>query len=86
MDPHWARAAGRLYFHTPANDFYEVTPVSGRVPTEWTIRHMFRTAVPEGYDVSADGRRLLCCLKNYIGRPEEVGVLVNLRAAAGKPN
>jgi len=86
MDPHWARAAGRLYFHTPANDFYEVTPVSGRVPTEWTIRRMFRTAVPEGYDVSADGRRLLCCLKNYIGRPEEVGVLVNLRAAAGKAN
>ena len=82
MDPHWASAAGRLYFRTPVNDFFEVTPIAGRRPTEWPIRHLFRTAVPEGYDVDADGRRVLCCLKTDIGRPEEVAVLVHLRAAA----
>src|SRR5205814_1364420 len=38
MDPHWASAAGRLYFRTPANDFFEVMPVAGRRPTEWPIR------------------------------------------------
>jgi hypothetical protein len=84
MDPRWARVAGRLYFRTPANDFFEVTPIAGRRPSEWPLRRLFRTAVPDGYDVSADGKRLLCCLKTHVGRPEEVGVLVNLRAAAGK--
>jgi hypothetical protein len=84
MDPHWASAAGRLYFRTPANDFYEVTPVAGRRPTEWPIRHLFRTAVPEGYDVAPDGKRVLCCLKTEGGRPEEVAVLVHLRAAVTK--
>jgi len=84
MDPHWASAAGRLYFRTPANDFFEVTPVAGRRPTEWPVRHLFRTAVPEGYDVDAHGTRVLCCLKTDVGRPEEVAVLVNLRAAAAK--
>jgi serine/threonine protein kinase len=82
MDPHWASAAGRLYFRTPVNDFFEVTPIAGRRPTEWPIRHLFRTAVPEGYDVDAAGRRVLCCLKTDGGRPEEVAVLVHLRAAA----
>jgi TolB protein len=84
MDPHWASAAGRLYFRTPANDFFEVTPVAGRRPTEWPIRHLFRTAVPEGYDVAPDGKRVLCCLKTEGGRPEEVAVLVHLRAAVTK--
>jgi hypothetical protein len=82
MDPHWARAAGTLFFRTPANDFFTVTPVAGRRPTEWPIRHLFRTAVPDGYDVDANGKRVLCCLKSHVGRPEEVAVLVNLRAAA----
>jgi dipeptidyl aminopeptidase/acylaminoacyl peptidase len=81
MDPHWASAAGRLYFRTPANDFFEVTPVAGARPTEWPIRHLFRTGFPDGYDVDAQGRRLLCCLKSYLGQPEEVAVLVNLKAA-----
>ena len=84
MDPHWSRTAVRLYFHTPANDFFEVTPVAGRRPTEWPIRHLFRTAFTDGYDIDADGKRLLCCLKYHVGRPEEVAVLVNLRAAAMK--
>jgi len=84
MDPRWASVAGGLYFRTPANDFFEVTPVAGRLPTEWPIRHLFRTAVPDGYDVTADGKRLLCCLKSQVGRPEEVAVLVNLRAAVMK--
>ena len=84
MDPRGASAAGTLFFHTAANEFYEVSPVAGRRPTEWPIQRLFRTAVPDGYDVSADGKRVLCCLKSYIGRPEEVAVLVNVRAAATK--
>ena len=84
MDPRWARAAGQLFFHTAANDFFEVTPLPGRRPTEWPLRRLFRTGVADGYDVSADGKRLLCCLKSYAGRPEEVGVLVNVRAATAK--
>jgi Tol biopolymer transport system component len=84
MDPHWARAAGTLFFRTPANDFFEVTPAPGRRPTEWPVRRLFRTAYSDGYDVDADGKRLLCCLKSYVGRPEEVAVLVNLRAAVAK--
>ena len=84
MDPHWARTAGTLFFHTAANDFFEATPVAGLRPTEWPLRRLFRTGVTDGYDVTADGKRVLCCLKSYVGRPEEVGVLVNVRAATGK--
>jgi hypothetical protein len=80
-DPHWATAAGTLFFRTPANDFFEVTPVAGRRPTEWPMRRLFRTAVTEGYDVTPDGQRVLCCLKTEGGRPEEVAVLVHLGAA-----
>jgi serine/threonine protein kinase len=84
MEPHWARRAGRLYFRTAANDFFEVTPVAGRRPTEWRTRRLFRTAALGGYDVDADGTRLLCCLKSDLSRPEEVAVLVNMPAAAAK--
>jgi hypothetical protein len=84
MDPHWASTAGTLFFRTSAHDVFEVTPEAGRRPTEWPIRRLFRTGVVDGFDVDADGKRVLCCLKSYVGRPEEVAVLVNLRAAAAK--
>ena len=84
MEARWARRSGRLFFRTTANEFYEVTPVAGRRPTEWPIRRLFRTAVTGGYDVDADGTRLLCCLKSDLARPEEVAVLVNVPAAVGK--
>jgi serine/threonine protein kinase len=81
MDPHWASAAGTLFFRTSANDFFAVTPAAGRRPTEWPLRRLFRTAVTEGYDVTPDGARVLCCLKTEGGRPEEVAVLVHMGAA-----
>jgi serine/threonine protein kinase len=82
--PRWARGTGRLYFHTPAGEFFELTPEPGKRPTEWPIKKLFRTGIVVAYDVAADSRRLLCCVKATSGRPEEVAVLVNLPQAVAR--
>lgn len=82
MQPRWARGTGRLYYRTPTNLFYEVTPVPGRPPTEWPSRELFRTGVVAGFDVDPRGERLLCCLRTITSRPEEIAVLLNLKQAA----
>jgi Tol biopolymer transport system component len=84
IQPMWARATGQLFYRTTANEFFVVTPVAGRLPSDWPTRRLFRTGVLEGYDVDAKGRRLLCSVKTEIGQPEEVAVLVNLPAAVAK--
>ena len=65
-------------------DFFEVTPVPGKRPHDWPARRLVRTGVLAGYDVDARGERLLCSVKSPPGRPEEIAVLVNLKAAAAK--
>ncbi|MEQ1832658.1 MAG: protein kinase [Candidatus Eisenbacteria bacterium] len=84
MQPRWARGTGRLYYHTPTNVFFEVTPVQGQPPPAWPQRELFRTGAIGGFDVDPLGERLLCCLKTGSSRPEEIAVLVNLKAAAAK--
>ncbi len=84
MQPRWARGTGRLYYHTPTNLFFEVTPVAGQPPPAWPQRALFRTGAIGGFDVDPQGQQLLCCLKTGSSRPEEIAVLVNLKAAAKK--
>ena len=84
IQPMWAHGSGQLFYRTTANEFIVVTPVAGKSPDRWPSHRLFRTGVLEGFDVDASGRRLLCCVKSEIGRPEEVAVLVNLRAAVAK--
>jgi hypothetical protein len=81
MRARWARSCGHLFYHTPAGDFFEVRPVAGMHPDQWPSRRLLRAGVLEGYDVDADGRRLLCCLRTDGGRPEEITVLANLSQA-----
>ncbi|HUK64102.1 MAG TPA: protein kinase, partial [Dongiaceae bacterium] len=80
-EPRWASAAGRLFFHDPAGRFYEVSPVTGRTPDLWPTRALFRTGLLSGYDVDPAGRRLLCSAQGETDRPDEIGVIANLRAA-----
>ena len=83
-NPRWARESGRLYYHTPAGEFFEVTPVSGRRPDQWPSRRLFRTGVLYGYDVDARGERVLCCIKSDSDQPNEITVLANLPQAVAK--
>jgi Tol biopolymer transport system component len=84
IEPIWAHETGRLYFRTNSNEVCEAKPIPGRTPDQWPIRVLFRTGALEGFDVDAQGKHLLCCVKNDFGRPEEVAILVNLAAAAAK--
>jgi serine/threonine protein kinase len=82
--PRWARGTGRLYYRTPAGEFFELTPEHGKRPTEWPIRRLFRTGIVVAYDVDVHSDRLLCCVKAPSGRPEEIAVLVNLPQAVAR--
>jgi Tol biopolymer transport system component len=78
MRPRWARETGRLYFHTPAGEFLEVTPDAAQRPPDWPVRSLFRTGVMWGYDVDARGERVLASVRSDSDRLDEVVVLVNL--------
>jgi serine/threonine-protein kinase len=84
MQGRWARSTGHFYFHTPAGEFFEVTPVEGQRPPKWPMRRLFRTGVLAGYEVDAQGERLLCSLRTESGRPEEIAVLVGLPQAVAR--
>jgi len=81
MRPRWARRTGHLFFHTAGNEFYELTPVAGRPPSQWPKRHLFRTGSCAGFEPDSTGSRLLVCVKSDKSRPEEIGVLANLPEA-----
>ena len=84
MRPRWAKASGRLYYHTPAGQFFEVSPAPGQRPTEWAVRPLFRTGVMWGYDVDASGERVIACVRSNSDRLDEIVVLVNLPRAVAQ--
>lgn len=84
IEPCWARESGRLFYATPAGEFFEATPLPGRPPTEWPSRRLFRTGIVSGFDVDARGERVLCCVRVESTRPAEIGVLANLKAAVAE--
>jgi hypothetical protein len=79
-EPRWATATGRLYFHDPAGRFFETSPIPGRSPDQWPTRTLFRPGMVSGFDVDATGSRLLCSVEAETDRPDEIGVIANLRA------
>ncbi len=86
MGPRWARQTGRLYYHTPAGEFLEVSPAAGQSPPEWPVRHLFRTGVLWGFDVDANGERVLASVRQDSDRLDEIVVLVNMpRAVTQEP-
>jgi eukaryotic-like serine/threonine-protein kinase len=79
-EPRWAGATGRLYFHDLGGRFFEVNPIPGRTPDQWPIRVLFRTGIVSGFDVDATGKRIVCSVQAESDRPDEIGVIANLRA------
>jgi Tol biopolymer transport system component len=84
LEPRWARATGRLYYHAVTGRFFEVTPLAGRPPDTWPTRALFRSGILAGYDIDAYGRRVLCSVLAETDRPDEIGVLANLPAAVAR--
>lgn len=82
--PRWAHDSGRLFYHTSANQFIEVTKVAGRRPTEWPTRPLFRTGVVWGFDVDARGERIIASVRSDSERLDEIAVMVNLPRAVAE--
>jgi len=84
MKPRWARESGRLFYYSPAGQFFEVTPDLGRRPTEWVSRPLFRVGVIWGYDVDARGERILASVRSNSDQLDEIAVMVNLPRAVAQ--
>jgi Tol biopolymer transport system component len=82
--PRWARDSGRLFYHTSAGQFVEVAPDTGRRPSEWPARLLFRTGVLWGFDVDARGERIIASVRSDSERLDEIAVMVNLPRAVAQ--